>query len=188
MSKESEVSFPQLGSTKDGGRGTLPNPIGSGVEQLPVIRGAAVAEFSIPIKVQHATQDWDAFPFPGQFNPVVKLLDESTPNLNSFIILDGVDLPTTPQRDSFGNPVTMDLVLTHYSRHGFGFLRDLGPGGGGDGLDGTYDDILSHNAIVFDQDQGTDCFGAPPSELPSGWAPVGIGMSKRHHYTIVTFL
>lgn len=55
MSKESEVSFPQPGQDKSTGRGTLPNPIGTGVEQLPDPIGSIFAVFTTAIQIDDYT-------------------------------------------------------------------------------------------------------------------------------------
>ena len=49
--KESEISFPQPGQDKSTGRGSLPNPIGTGVEQLPDPIGGIFAVFTTAIQI-----------------------------------------------------------------------------------------------------------------------------------------
>jgi hypothetical protein len=49
--KESEVTFPQPGQDKSTGRGTLPNPIGTGVEQLPDPIGSVFAVFTTELEI-----------------------------------------------------------------------------------------------------------------------------------------
>lgn len=54
--KESDISFPKPGSSKDSGRGTLPNPIGTGIEQLPALGGVAGFGTTL-IEVNHYQAD-----------------------------------------------------------------------------------------------------------------------------------
>jgi hypothetical protein len=88
--KESEISFPQPGQDKTTGRGTLPNPVGTGVEQLPDPVGAVVGLQTTPIQI-----DDYSTPIPNVTGLLVFGVNDYT-NERSFIINRGMIITVDP--------------------------------------------------------------------------------------------
>lgn len=100
--KESEVSFPNPGQGKGEGRGTFPNPISSGVEELPSLFGS-VGVFSTAIQIDdYETTISNIGP---DFGAKVFGVNDYT-NLRSFIINRGM---TSTAPTGFG-AVTYSII------------------------------------------------------------------------------
>lgn len=124
--KESEVSFPNPGQGKGGGRGTFPNPISSGVEELPALSGSVGSVFSTAIEVNDYQVD-----LPDNGDSVVFNVNDYTED-RSFIINRGMEIRGAASSDhvaqtatiqarfaSFGNPLTQ-VVIVHARHNPFG--------------------------------------------------------------------
>lgn len=99
--KESEISFPQPGQDKSTGRGTLPNPVGTGVEQLPDPVGSILGVFTTAIQI-----DDYSVTIPNAATLAIVNVNDYT-NLRSFIINRGMTMATDP-----AFPVSDDAVIT----------------------------------------------------------------------------
>jgi len=102
--KESEISFPQPGQDKSTGRGTLPNPVGTGVEQLPDPVGAVVGLRTTAIQI-----DDYSTPIPNVASFFIFGVNDYT-NERSFIIARGMIISVDPLTVSDDAAITYAII------------------------------------------------------------------------------